>query len=386
MKICFYAPFKPLGHPQPSGDLVTARSIVEFFKTRGHEVVAASSLRCRWIYWKPWLWPLLLQERRRVVRRLEGRGFDIWFSYHSYYKAPDLLGPYAASRLGIPYVLFQGIFSTKRRREWKTLPGFYLNRRTLLAARRVFTNKQVDLRNLRRLLPEERIHYVAPGICPDDFTFDASARKSVREAWRAGGDPVVLAVAMFRPGIKTEGLAWVIRACGELRRRGQRLRLVIVGDGRERSRLERLGQAELSDQVFFAGQVERRELYRYYSAADVFVFPGIQESLGMVYLEAQSCGLPAVAFDNAGVPEAIRDGVTGLLVPFNDGRRFVGAIARLLENHDLRGQMGANARDYVRRSHDLRKNYQIMESVLQETIMFAKPSKWMASMSPSKIG
>jgi glycosyltransferase involved in cell wall biosynthesis len=368
MKICFYAPFKPLDHPQPSGDLVTARGIVEFFESRGHEVVPASALRCRWIYWKPWLWVRLLQERRRVVRRLAGAGVDVWFSYHSYYKAPDLLGPHAAARLGVPYVLFQGVFSTKRRRDWKTLPGFHLNRRTLLAARRVFTNKQVDLRNLRRLLPEGRIHYVAPGILPEEFTFDGEARERLRTAWQAGDTPVVLAVAMFRAGVKAEGLAGVIRACGELRRGGQRLRLVIVGDGRERERLTRLARAELPDGAVFAGRVERGELFRYYSAADVFAFPGIQESLGMVYLEAQSCGLPAVAFDNAGVPEAVRDGVTGLLVPFGDGRQFAAAIARLVEDGGLRRRMGENARLHVRQFHDLRRNYRMMEAALQETI------------------
>ncbi|MCU0590547.1 MAG: glycosyltransferase family 4 protein [Desulfobacterales bacterium] len=368
MKICFYAPFKPIDHPQPSGDLVTARGIVDFLRFRGHDVVPVSSLRCRWIYWKPWLWPRLLQERQRVVRRLSGRGFDIWLSYHSYYKAPDVLGPYAADRMNLPYVLFQGVFSTKRRRSWKTLPGFHLNRKTLLATRRIFTNKQVDRRNLERLLPGERIRYVAPGIQPDDFSFDPEARQCLRRAWQAGDEPVVLAVAMFRPGVKTEGLTWVIRACGELQRRGQRLRLVIVGDGRERARLMRLAQTELSERTLFAGRVDRGELYRYYSAADLFVFPGIQESLGMVYLEAQSCGLPAVAFENAGVPEAVRNGVTGLLVPMYDDRQFVAAIERLLQDDDLRRRMGANAKAHVRQFHDIRQNYRAMETVLQEMV------------------
>jgi glycosyltransferase involved in cell wall biosynthesis len=368
MKICFYAPFKPLGHPQPSGDLVTARGIVDFFKSCGHSVTPASALRCRWIYWKPWLWPQLLVERRRVVRRLSGRDTDVWFSYHSYYKAPDVLGPYVAGRMGVPFVLFQGVFSTKRRRAWKTLPGFYLNRRTLLAARKVFTNKKVDLRNLRRLLPEERLRYVAPGILPEDFSFDPDARRHLRAVWQAGDTPVVLAVAMFRPGVKSEGLRWVIRACGELRRHGQRLQLVIVGEGRERSPLMRLARAELGHQAFFAGRIERGELYRYYSAADVFVFPGIQESLGLVYLEAQSCGLPAVAFDNAGVSEAIRDGRTGLLVPMYDRRRFVEAIARLLQHGELRRRMGANAQAHVRQFHDMRVNYRAMESELRAMV------------------
>jgi glycosyltransferase involved in cell wall biosynthesis len=368
MKICFYAPFKPLGHPQPSGDLSTASGLVAFFEARGHEVVPASPLRCRWIYWKPWRWPGLLRERRRLARRLAGRGVDLWFSYHSYYKAPDMLGPISAAAVGVPYVLFQGIFSTKHRRDWKTLPGFLLNRKALRAARQVFTNKKVDLFNLRRLLPEDRIRYVAPGLNPADFTFDAGARARLRKAWHAGDEPVVLAVAMFRPGVKTEGLIWVLRACGELRRRGRRFRVVIVGDGRERPRLAGLARAELPDRVLFAGRVDRRELYRYYSAADLFVFPGIRESLGMVYLEAQSCGLPAVAFENAGVPEAIQDGRTGLLVPMHDGRRFVEAIGRLLEDGALRRRMGQEAQAYVREFHDLNRNYRAMESVLHEVV------------------
>jgi hypothetical protein len=109
----------------------------------------------------------------------------------------------------VPYVLFQGIFSTKRRRDLKTLPGFLLNRRTLLAARHVFTNKAVDLRNLKRLIPEERITYVAPGLRPAEFSFNPDARAQLRREWDAGDDPVVLSVAMFRPGVKTEGLVTI---------------------------------------------------------------------------------------------------------------------------------------------------------------------------------
>jgi glycosyltransferase involved in cell wall biosynthesis len=364
MKICFYAPFKPLDHGSPSGDLVTSTGIFSFLAGRGHELVPASSLRCRWIFWKPWHWPRLLRERRQAVRRLQGKPWDLWFSYHSYYKAPDLLGPAAARRLRVPYVLFQGIYSTKRRRELKTLPGFLLNRRVLLSARHLFTNKRIDLRNLKRLIPEERITYVAPGLRPDDFTFSPQARSQLRAAWGAGEEPVVLSVAMFRRGVKAEGLGWVLRTCGELLRRGRRFSLVIVGDGREREGLVELARAAAPGRVRFAGQVPRAELYRYYSAADLFVFPGIQESLGMAYLEAQSCGLPAVAFDNAGTPEAIQNGRTGRLVPIFDGAAFAEAIDRLITNPELRRQYGENAKRYVRESHDLDRNYGRMESRL----------------------
>jgi glycosyltransferase involved in cell wall biosynthesis len=368
MKILFYAPFKPLDHAHPSGDLVTATGIVDYLTEKGHQVVAASSLRCRWIYWKPWLWPKLIVEKRRAVRRFLKDDYDLWFTYHTYYKAPDLLGPYASSKLKIPYVIFQGIYSTKRRRKLKTLPGFYLNRNVLRAASHVFINKTVDWINLKRLLPNERISYLAPGISPDQFHFDPNARQALRTQWNIGDVPVVFSAAMFRADVKTKGLIWVIRACGELVRRGHHLRLVIAGDGKERDELQRLAEAQLPQRFHFAGEIPRREMFRYYSASDVFVFPGIQESLGMVFLEAQSCGLPVVAFDNAGVPEAVADGQTGFLVPKYAAKPFADAIERLLKNKDLRQQMSRAAQSHIRQNHDLNQNYQKMEEVLQSII------------------
>jgi glycosyltransferase involved in cell wall biosynthesis len=368
MRILFYAPFKPLGHDHPSGDLVTATEIVDYLIKKGHQVTAASSLRCRWIYWKPWLWPHLIVEKRRVVRRFLKQDYDLWFTYHTYYKAPDLLGPDASHWLKIPYVIFQGIYSTKRRRKLKTLPGFYLNKNVLCNPAHVFTNKKVDWINLKRLLSDERISYLAPGIDPDQFCFDANARQELRARWKIGDVPVVFSAAMFRPDVKTEGLTWVIRACGELRRRGNNFYLVIAGDGKGKDRLQRLAREHLPHRFHFAGEIPRKEMYRYYSACDLFVFPGIRESLGMVFLEAQSCGLPVVAFDNAGVPEAVRDGKTGFLVPVYAAKPFADAIERLLKNKDLRRQMGRAAQSHIRQTHDLNKNYQKMERVLQTII------------------
>ena len=228
MKILFYAPFKPLGHSDPSGDLVTATEIVDYLVSRGHEVIEASALRCRWIYWKPWLWPKLLVEKRRTVRRFFKKNMDLWLTYHSYYKAPDMLGPYASRKIKIPYAIFQGIYATKRRRDLKTLPGFYLNKRALCAAGHVFVNKSVDWTNLKRLIPDERISYVSPGIDPADFCFDEDARQKLRSQWHAGDAPLVFSAAMFRADVKTEGLTWVIRTCGELVRRGSPLSLTML--------------------------------------------------------------------------------------------------------------------------------------------------------------
>ena len=364
IRICFYAPFKPLGHAHPSGDLVTATGIFDFLINQGHQVMAASSLRCRWIYWKPWLWLKLIWERRQVAKKFSDVSADLWFTYHSYYKAPDLLGPAVARKLNIPYVIFQGIYSTKRRRQWKAKAGFYLNKRTLCAASHILVNKKVDLLNLKRLLPASRLTYVAPGIIPEKFSFDDNARRELRRNWMVKDDPVIFSAAMFRPDVKSEGLSWVIRTCGELYRQRQNFRLVIAGDGKEREQLRQMASEHVADRVIFLGEIPRKDMYRYYSAADIFVFPGIRESLGMVFLEAQSCGLPVVAFDNAGVPEAVQDGKTGFLVPIYALESFVDAVKRLMVDKNLRRQMGVAAKSYVRHCHDLNKNYQKLERSL----------------------
>jgi glycosyltransferase involved in cell wall biosynthesis len=106
-------------------------------------------------------------------------------------------------------------------------------------------------------------------------------------------------------------------------------------------------------------------MYQFYSAGDLLAFPGIRESLGMVYLEAQSCGIPAIAYANEGTPQAIRHLETGILVPAFDFESFTHAIGILLDHQDLRLKMGRAAQKYIRKHHDLDKNFQIVEDVLK---------------------
>ena len=368
MKISFYAPCKPLGHPNPSGDVVIAKGLYRYLESMGFHLRPVSSLRSRWIFWKPWLWPLVLKEIKRGVRKIDTNRTDVWLTYHSYYKAPDVLGPWICRRNRLPYVIFQGVYSTKRRKKLKTFPGFVLNKIALSRARHVFTNKQVDLYNLKRMLPSRRITYVPPGIYPEDFGFDADARSELRKNWQVEEEPVILSTAMFRPGVKTLGLTYVIHACGELYRRGRRLKLIIAGDGKEKSRLQRLADERLFGRVHFVGEISRSQMYRYYSAGDIFVFPGIGESLGMVFLEAQSCGLPIVAFENGGIPEVVKHGKTGLLVPLYAFDDFTQAMERLLDDRNLRRKMGLAAESYVRRDHDLNQNYRKVGEILRDIV------------------
>jgi glycosyltransferase involved in cell wall biosynthesis len=367
--IGYYTPFKPLGFHLPSGDLTIATGLRDFLENAGHRILHPSQLRARWIFWKPWLWPLVVRDRLRAQRMLASAGAGLWLTYHAYYKSPDLVGPWVCRRLHLPYIIFQGIYSTRRKKHIRTLPGFLLNLKALIRADHVFSNRREDMVNLARLIPENRLTYIAPGIDPQAFAGNAAARSRMRGLWKLPDTArVVLTAAMFRPGIKTEGLIWTIKACAALCRRGKPVHLVIAGDGRERSSLETLAGSLLGENVRFVGKIPRDEMYRFYSAGDVFAFPGIRETLGMVYLEAQACGLPVVAFCNGGIPEVVQDRVTGFLTPLFDMTAFSDAISTLLEDADLRGLMGRAAASHVRKSHDIRQNYRQMEAVIQDVL------------------
>jgi glycosyltransferase involved in cell wall biosynthesis len=372
MKIAYYMPFKPLGHPNPSGDLVLGTEIYNHLKQSGHDCQLASRFRCRWIYLQPVSLLKLLWERIQVLKNVRPKAPDLWLSYHSYYKAPDILGPYCAEKLGIPYVIFQGIYSTKRKRQLKTMPGFYLNRQALTAARMVFTNKRHDEQNLLRLLPPERVCYIAPGLHSRDFTFSDEARKKLRKTWEIDDEIVIMAAAMFRPGVKTRGLRLVIESCAELVRRGRKLRLVIAGDGKCRNELHTLGNSLLPGNIIFTGQIPRHELHTVYSGADIFAFPGIEESLGMVYLEAQSCKLPVVAFSDWGGKEAVVAGTTGLLSPASIPEEFTENIDKLLQNTVLRKRLGEQAAAHVRTNHELSVSYSFFEKKIREIANYSK--------------
>lgn len=365
MNIAYYMPFKPMGHQNPSGDLITGTELYNHLSEKNHLIELASRLRCRWIYYHPIAWLKLLAEKKRITEKYKKEKKDIWLSYHSYYKAPDLLGAYCSKKLAIPYVIFQGIYSTKRRRNLKSLPGFILNKKVLLSADHIFTNKKRDYTNLKRIIKEDHLTYIPPGIKPDDFRFNTDSRHSIRKKFNPEERTVIMTAAMFRPGVKTEGISQVIESCAELIDKGRDICLWIAGDGLCRNELKGKTEKILPGRAHFLGKINRNEMFHYYSGADIFAFPGIEESLGMVYLEAQSCSLPAVAVGDWGGGEAIVDNQTGLLSSAAEKSKFTENIDLLLRDPGLRTTFGANAGNHIRENHDLNRNYALLEEKLR---------------------
>jgi len=364
MNIAYYMPFKPMGHKNPSGDLITGTELHDYLAHRKHSISLVSTLRCRWLYYRPHKWLQLLKERDKLIKQFRTDRPDLWLSYHSYYKAPDLLGASCCKKSNIPYVIFQGIYSTKRRKQYKTLPGFLLNREVLLSASHIFTNKKRDLKNLKRILPEEKLTYIAPGIHPELFCFSEKARQQLRTLWHSDKKSVIMTAAMMRSGVKTEGVKRVIESCAALIHRKLPIQLIVAGDGENRSALEKKANDLIPGSVRFVGKIDRKEMHRYYSAADLFAFPGIEESLGMVYLEAQSCNLPVVAYQDWGGGEAVIHNETGLLSPSAQADSFTENIQKLVLDTQLRDRLSVNSGNNIRHNHDLTSNYNLIEQQL----------------------
>ncbi len=365
MNLALYAPFKPLDHPRLSGDVAIPRDLKEFLEKRGHTVQTPSRLSSEWI-WRSRLKQAWLPAARRLAAR-RARNADAWLTYHSYYRSPDVLGPWCARRLRLPYVIWAGSYATKRQRDPDTRPGFDLNLAALQAADLHIANKQSDRDNLLRLVPQEKVSYIPLGVRTERYSPDPAARKARRSEWNfADGAPVAVCAAMLRPGVKVQGVEWTIRGCAEAAKQGAPVNLVLAGDGSARDLLEGLARELLAERVRFLGFVPPADMPAVYAAGDFLVFPGIREGLGLAYLEAQCAGLPCVAFDHDGAPEVIRDGETGFVTPSFDMDSFAAAVARLAADAELRAAMGQAAREHVLARHDLQKNYTAMENAIAE--------------------
>jgi phosphatidylinositol alpha-1,6-mannosyltransferase len=198
-------------------------------------------------------------------------------------------------------------------------------------------------------MPRDRIRVVYPGVDTDRFAPGVEGG-DIRARYARARDVVVMTVGRLQ---RRKGHDVAIAAMARLAPELPGLRYVIVGDGEERPRLERLvSEFGLGERVRFAGEVSSEELPRYFAACDIFLMPNRVdghdfEGFGIVFLEAAAAGKPVVAGRSGGAPEAVAEGRTALLVDPESDEAVAAAVSRLARSSDERRALGEAGRARV---------------------------------------
>ena len=258
-----------------------------------------------------------------------------------------------ASRVsGIPFSFTAHAFDiyandAKRRNEtlvWK-----------LRHATQVFAVSDFATELLRGKLPPAergRVHTVRVGIPMHLFRAEPPPPRA--------GDLRLLCVCRW---VNTKGLEPLVDACGLLRDRGVAFHLRLLGDGPLRAPLTaRVARLGLARHVTLGGPVPQEQVAEELRACHVFVMPcrrdptGDMDGIPTVFMEAMATARPVVSCPVSGVPEIVRDGETGLLVPSDDPAALAAALERLARDEPLAVRLGRQGRALVERQHDARVN------------------------------
>lgn len=175
---------------------------------------------------------------------------------------------------------------------------------------------------------------------------------------------LLLTIASLEP---KKGHIFLFEALSMLKKEGCRFKLLVVGHGREKERLERkIANLGLENEVVLMGK--RDDIQEILVASDAFVLPSIWEGLPNALLEAMAAGLPVIATRVGGIPEVITDSETGLLVETKDSNALAKAIERIAKEDGFSRRLAQNARDCVRRNFDIKKTVEQTEELYEELL------------------
>lgn len=222
-------------------------------------------------------------------------------------------------------------------------------RRDFWNAKAIYANSSATAELVRNKMGNcTNIDVVHPGVgsLPDSSATTLEAAR-LRSNLGLESKPVLLTLARL---VRRKGVDLVLRCIPNLLLKYPDLHYLVAGEGPEKDSLQMLARAlGIGQHVHFLGQTGEITKWALYEMCDVFVMPNRLldgtdwEGFGIVFLEAALSGKPAIGGRNGGVPEAIEDGVTGLLVNPEDMSALIAAIELLLNNDRTRKKMGALA-------------------------------------------
>ena len=196
---------------------------------------------------------------------------------------------------------------------------------------------------------------------------------------RLGVDPTLYSPRPFRENpcpfeilfvgrlVPVKGLFILIAALDRLVREGRQIRLRFAGDGQDRAGLAlNVAERGLNPYVVFEGWQNPDGVRALYQQADIFVLPSFAEGVPVVLMEAMAMEIPCVTTRITGIPELIRDQVSGLLVTPSSDEELAAAIGRLMDDSKLRRELGTSARRRILENYDMRHNIAQLGAIFRE--------------------
>jgi glycosyltransferase involved in cell wall biosynthesis len=214
-----------------------------------------------------------------------------------------------------------------------------------------------------------------PHASPNDAQPHAAANRSQPHAARNPSQPHAARIISVGRLVPKKGFDLLIRACGELRRRGVDLELKIIGGGELRDELARLAEQErVADRVKLTGSMSQEQVAAELQAAELFVLSprvmpdGDRDGIPNVLLEAMAAGVPIVASAVSAIPEVLTDGVNARLVPPGQPKLLADAIAELLSDHAQRARLADAGERFVREECSWPSAVQPLRELLDEVL------------------
>jgi glycosyltransferase involved in cell wall biosynthesis len=176
--------------------------------------------------------------------------------------------------------------------------------------------------------------------------------------------------------VRKKGFDVLVDACALLKQNNIPFETWIVGEKGEHEReiRARIAAHDLADQVKVAGPMSQAELYEEYRRSTVFCLPcrvladGDRDGIPNVLLEAMACGVPVITTGISGIPEAVSDGINGLLIPPEDPKALAEALLRVSRDQNLASHLSVEARNTVERRFNAEKFADRMAELLRETV------------------
>ncbi len=212
--------------------------------------------------------------------------------------------------------------------------------------------KQQEKILLRRGISEDKIHTLYNGINLKRFNYEFDEIKFKSDLNIRNKQPVIVTIANL---IGIKGINYFILAASLVLKEFPDAKFIIVGEGPLLGELKKLSQElSIAQQVFFLGK--RNDVHKILAICDIFVLASLTEAFGISIIEAMASRKPVVASKVGGIPEAVINNESGILVPPKDPEALSKAILFLLHNKDIAIQMGQKGRNIVEDKFSLEKN------------------------------